>query len=359
MTRVTPIVMRFDLQRAEFRLTVDVEVPGQGVTALFGRSGCGKTTLLRCVAGLEPTVRGRLRVHGEAWQDAERFVPAHQRPVGYVFQEGQLFPHLSVLGNLLYGYRRIPAERRIVQPDDVTRLLGLEGLLERRTSQISGGQRQRVAMGRALLTSPQILLMDEPLAALDQISKAEILPYLERLHEELSIPVLYVSHAIEEVARLADHMLLMEDGRVRAQGPLRDLITRADLPLVHGEQAAAILVGELGWHLDEEHLSCINVAGASLFVPRLSDQISSTLRVRILARDVSVARQAPLPSSILNCLPCEIVEIVDDPHPGHCVLKLRLGEQYLLSRITQRSRAQLELAVGDPVWASVKGVALS
>ena len=353
------IAMQFDLQRAEFRLTVDVEVPGQGVTALFGRSGCGKTTLLRCVAGLEPTVRGRLRVHGEAWQDAERFVPAHQRPVGYVFQEGQLFAHLSVLGNLLYGYRRIPAERRIVQPDDVTRLLGLENLLERRTSQISGGQRQRVAMGRALLTSPQVLLMDEPLAALDQISKAEILPYLERLHEELSIPVLYVSHAIEEVSRLADHMLLMEEGCIRAQGPLRDLITRADLPLVHGEQASAVLIGDSLSHLDEEHLSCIHLCGGTLYVPRITHPNRGRLRVRVLARDVSVARQPPLPSSILNCLKCEVVEIVDDPHPGHCLLKLKLGEQHLLSRITWRSRQQLALEAGDTVWASVKGVALS
>ncbi|MGY6555407.1 MAG: molybdenum ABC transporter ATP-binding protein [Wenzhouxiangella sp.] len=358
MTINTDITLQFELQRADFALSVDVTVPGQGVTALFGRSGCGKTTLLRCVAGLEPTVRGCLRVLGQTWQDADTFLPAHQRPVGYVFQEGQLFPHLTVQGNLLYGYRRIAPDQRIVQPDEVAQLLGLEPLLKRRINQISGGQRQRVAMGRALLTSPQILLMDEPLAALDQISKAEILPYLERLHEELSIPVLYVSHAIDEVARLADHMLLMEDGRVRAQGPLRDMITRADLPLVHGEQAAAILFGELSGHLDEEHLSCIEVSGSTLFVPRLSNITQGRLRVRILARDVSVARQAPLPSSILNCLPCEIVEIVDDPHPGHCLLKLKLGEQHLLSRITQRSRAQLELAVGDPVWASVKGVAL-
>jgi len=353
------IAMRFDLRRAEFRLTVDVVVPGQGVTALFGRSGCGKTTLLRCVAGLEPSVQGRLRVHGESWQDQAHFVPAHQRPVGYVFQEGQLFPHLSVLGNLLYGYRRIRPERRIVQPDDVTRLLGLEGLLERRIHQISGGQRQRVAMGRALLTSPQVLLMDEPLAALDQISKAEILPYLERLHEELSIPVLYVSHAIDEVSRLADHMLLMEEGKIRAQGPLRDLITRADLPLVHGEQASAVLIGDSLSHLEDEHLSCIHLSGGTLYVPRVSDPNRGQLRVRVLARDVSVARQAPLPSSILNCLECEIVEIVDDPHPGHCLLKLKLGEQHLLSRITRRSRQQLALEAGDTVWASVKGVALT
>lgn len=361
MSRTTSIdiLMQFELQRPAFLLDIDVAVPGQGVTALFGRSGCGKTTLLRCIAGLEPQARGWLQVNGQTWQDEHSGLAAHQRAIGYVFQEGQLFPHLPVLGNLLYGYRRIASDKRIVQPEEVSRLLGLEDLLNRRVSEISGGQRQRVAIGRALLTSPQILLMDEPLAALDQISKAEILPYLERLHEELSIPVLYVSHAIDEVARLADHMLLMENGQVRAQGPLQDMITRADLPLVHGEQAAAILIGALSRHLDEEHLSCIEVSGATLFVPRLSERLKGALRVRILARDVSVARQPPLPSSILNCLPCQIVEIVDDPHPGHCLLKLRLGEQHLLSRITQRSRAQLDLAVGDPVWASVKGVALS
>jgi molybdate transport system ATP-binding protein len=187
------IELRLDLERPGFHLKVDTEIPARGVTAVFGRSGCGKTTLLRCVAGLEPSVRGRLVVNGEVWQDETRFVPAHHRPLGYVFQEGQLFPHLSVEGNLHYGYRRIPAAERVVQPEDVARLLGLETLLHRRVTEISGGQRQRVAMGRALLTSPRVLLMDEPLAALDAISKAEILPYLERLHDELSIPVLYVS----------------------------------------------------------------------------------------------------------------------------------------------------------------------
>lgn len=353
------IKLQFDLARPDFRLRVDVEAPGQGVTALFGRSGCGKTTLLRCVAGLEPSVSGRLEVNGQCWQDETRFVPAHQRPVGYVFQEGQLFPHLSVRGNLMYGYRRIAADQRIVKPEDVTELLGLGALLDRRITEISGGQRQRVAMGRALLTSPQVLLMDEPLAALDEISKAEILPYLERLHEDLSMPVLYVSHAIDEVSRLADYMLFMENGAIRAEGPLRELITRADLPLVHGEQASAVLIGHSLSHLEDEHLSCIHLPGGTLYVPRISEPTGAVLRVRVLARDVSVARQPPLPSSILNCVECTITEIIDDPHPGHCLLKLQLADQYLLSRITQRSRRQLGLEIGDRVWASVKGVALT
>ncbi|MFW5816509.1 MAG: molybdenum ABC transporter ATP-binding protein [Wenzhouxiangella sp.] len=353
------IELSFELARAEFRLSVHVKTPGQGVTALFGRSGCGKTTLLRCVAGLEPSVRGRLVVNGESWQDETAFVPAHLRSVGYVFQEGQLFRHLSVRGNLMYGYRRIAAEQRLVKPDDVVDLLGLASLLDRRVSELSGGQRQRVAIGRALLTSPRVLLMDEPLAALDEISKAEILPYLERLHEDLSVPVLYVSHAIEEVSRLADHMLFMENGRIRAEGPLRELITRADLPLVHGEQASAVLIGHSLSHLEDEHLSCIHLPGGTLYVPRIKEPNSDVLRIRVLARDVSVARQAPLPSSILNCVECRIVEIIDDPHPGHCLLKLQLGQQYLLSRITQRSRRQLDLEIGDQVWASVKGVALT
>jgi len=353
------IQLSFDLTRPDFRLAVNTELPGQGVTALFGRSGCGKTTLLRCVAGLEPSVKGRLAVNGAAWQDEDCFVPAHQRPVGYVFQEGQLFPHLSVRKNLLYGYIRIPAGHRIIQPEEVFQLLGLGPLLDRRVTEISGGQRQRVAMGRALLTSPQVLLMDEPLAALDSISKAEILPYLERLHEELSVPVLYVSHALDEVSHLADHMLFMEDGAVRAEGPLRELITRADLPLVHGDQASAILIGDTLSHLEDEHLSCIHLPGGTLYVPRIRHPVNGRLRVCVLARDVSVARQPPLPSSILNCLECNIVEIIDDPHPGHCLLKLRLGGQHLLSRITERSRRQLALEIGDSVWASVKGVALT
>ncbi len=351
--------MQFDLERPGFRLTVDIRVPGRGVTALFGRSGCGKTTLLRCVAGLEGSARGRLVVNDETWQDGDRFIPAHQRPLGYVFQEGQLFPHLSVQGNLLYGYRRIQAAKRAVQPDDVARLLGLETLLRRRVTEISGGQRQRVAMGRALLTSPRVLLMDEPLAALDAISKAEILPYLERLHDELSIPVLYVSHALDEVTRLADHMLFMEGGAVRAAGPLRELLTRRDLPLAHAEGAAAVIEARVTGHDDRDHLTELAFEGGTLVISREDLQRSARVRVRIMARDVAINLTRPPDSSVLNCLPARVLDVSDDPHPGHVLVRLAVGDVTLLSRITRRSLEHLDLVSGSRVYALVKSVAIA
>lgn len=351
--------MQFDLERGGFRLTVDTEVPGQGVTALFGRSGCGKTTLLRCVAGLEPAAKGRLVVNGETWQDRTRFIPADRRPIGYVFQEGHLFPHLSVQKNLLYGYRRIPEEQRVVQPDEAARLLGLESLLTRRVTEISGGQRQRVAIGRALLTSPRVLLMDEPLAALDAISKAEIFPYLERLHDELSIPVLYVSHAIDEVSRLADHMLLMEDGRVRAAGPLRDLITRGDLPLAHAEGAAAVIEASVIGHDDRHHLTELGFDGGTLLISREDLLQSQRVRVRIMARDVAINLTRPQDSSVLNCLPARVLDVSDDPHPGHVLVRLAVGGVTLLSRITRRSLDHLALEPGTQGYALVKSVAIT
>ena len=353
------IELRLDLERPGFRLTVDTEIPARGVTAAFGRSGCGKTTLLRCVAGLEPSVRGRLVVNGDVWQDGDRFIPAHQRPLGYVFQEGQLFPHLSVEGNLRYGYRRIPPAERVVQPEDVARLLGLETLLQRPVTEISGGQRQRVAMGRALLTSPRVLLMDEPLAALDAISKAEILPYLERLHDELSIPVLYVSHAIDEVTRLADHMLLMEDGVIRAEGPLRELITRGDLPLAHAAGAAAVIEARVTGHDDRYHLTELGFEGGSLVISRAILQRSAHVRVRIMARDVAISLTRPQDSSVLNCLPAQVLDVSDDPHPGHVLVRLVVGDATLLARITRRSLEHLALEPGSDVYALVKSVAIT
>jgi molybdate transport system ATP-binding protein len=276
-----------------------------------------------------------------------------------VFQEGQLFPHLSVEGNLHYGYRRIPAAERVVQPEDVARLLGLEKLLQRRVTEISGGQRQRVAMGRALLTSPCVLLMDEPLAALDAISKAEILPYLERLHDELSIPVLYVSHAIEEVTRLADHMLFMEDGAVRAEGPLRELITRGDLPLAHAAGAAAVIEARVTGHDDRHHLTELEFEGGSLVISWASLQRSAHVRVRIMARDVAISLTRPQDSSVLNCLPAQVLDVSDDPHPGHVLVRLVIGDATLLARITRRSLEHLALEPGSDVYALVKSVALT
>jgi len=352
------IDLHFDLTRPEFHLDIESRIPARGVTALFGRSGCGKTTLLRCIAGLEPTARGRLIVEGETWQDHNSFVPAHKRPVGYVFQEGRLFAHLSVRGNLEYGYRRIPAEQQVVRPQEVIELLGLESLMDRRSSELSGGQRQRVAMGRALLTSPRVLLMDEPLAALDAISKAEILPYLERLHDELSIPVLFVSHAIDEVMRLADHMMLLEDGRLRAEGPLRELVTRSDLPLAQADEASALLEAQVLAHDDDDHVSILGMNGVRLTLLREDLAVGRKVRLSIHARDVSIALSPPRDISVLNCLPVTVTEIFDETRPGEILLGLEVAGQALLARITRRSLRALDLKPGMSVYALIKSVAL-
>lgn len=353
-----PIHARLQLARERFVLDVDIELPDHGVTALFGRSGSGKTTLLRCLAGLERGSRGSLRFGNQVWQHENRFVPAHERPIGYVFQDNSLFPHLSVARNLVYGYRRVPPEERRLQPEQVIDWLGLAPLLERHPNTLSGGQLQRVAIGRALLSSPGLLLMDEPVVSLDQAAKDRILPYLENLREQLRIPIIYVSHSMSEVIRLADHMVLIEDGQILADGPLQQILTRTDLPLAHGEQAGSLITGRLVRQHRDDHLSEVSVGNNTLFVPWSETDPRHELRIRILARDVSIALDRPTRSSILNHLACRISEITADPHPGYCLLRLSLGEQQMLSRITRRSVAQLGLKTGDEVWAAVKSVSL-
>ena len=348
----------FHLQRDDFSLQLASTLPGCGVSALFGRSGCGKTTLLRCIAGLERSVRGHLHVQGEVWQDQQRFLKPEQRSIGYVFQEGRLFPHLNVLRNLEYGLRRIPAATRQVEPADVVELLGLGALTRRLPAELSGGQRQRVAIGRALLTSPRVLLMDEPLAALDAISKAEIMPYLERLHGELAIPVILVSHSLEEVCRLADHMVLLDAGRLQAAGPLQEMLTHPDLPLAHSANAAAVLEATVIEH-GEDHMSVLACEGGHrLLISREDVAPGQRVRARILARDVALALQPPQDSSVSNCLPVRISGISDDPHPGHLLLQLDLDGQTLLSRITRRSRERLALQPGKDVYALIKSITL-
>lgn len=355
---MSSIRAHFTLQRAGFALDAAFEAPARGVTALFGPSGSGKTTLLRCIAGLE-RAPGELSVNGERWQGGESFMPVHKRPLGYVFQEASLFPHLSVRANLEYGYRRIPAAARRVQPEQVTEWLGLAHLVERRdATSLSGGERQRVAIGRALLVSPDILLMDEPLSALDTRSKQEILPYLERLHRELDIPVLYVSHALDEVMRLADHLVLMEQGRVIASGELHDTLARLDLPIAHFDDAGAVIEAAVTQQDERYHLTRLDFPGGQLWTGRVGQPFGSPVRARVLARDVSIATQTPHGSSINNILNARIEEIRDEG-PDKVMLRLRVGEsQALLSRITRRSRDQLGLHEGMYVCAQVKSVAL-
>lgn len=348
----------FNLRRKEFRLDATFDAPMRGVTALFGPSGSGKTTLLRCIAGLERAV-GDLRVADETWQAQNVFVPAHRRPLAYVFQEASLFQHLSVRANLEYGYRRIAAEQRKVELEQVIEWLGLLNLLDRCDPlQLSGGERQRVAIGRALLVSPKLLLMDEPLSALDSHSKQEIFPYLERLHRELDIPVLYVSHAMEEVARLADNMVLLEQGRVIASGPLWETLARLDLPLAHFDDAGTVIEASVARHDDAYHLTQLEFSGGQLWVSKVYQPFGTSVRARVLARDVSIATQVPQGTSINNILNARIEDIHDDG-PDKVIVRMQVGErQPLLSRITRRSRDQLGLRPGLFVCAQVKSVAL-
>lgn len=355
---VAVIEARFRLDYAGFSLDVDITLPGRGVSALFGQSGSGKTTLLRCLAGLERAPEGYLAMGGDVWQDGATFVPTHRRPLGYVFQEASLFAHLNVRRNLEYGLRRAARDAQRVPLDNAIALLGIGHLLDRMPAHLSGGERQRVAIARALAVGPRILLMDEPLAALDLARKREILPYLERLHDELEIPVVYVSHSPEEVARLADHIVVMEAGRAVASGPLVDTLARVDLPVRLGEDAGVVLDGVLG-HRDEAwQLARVDFSGGALWVREHGIPIGRRVRVRVLARDVSLALEHVDHTSIQNLLPATVEAIGEDNHPALALVRVRVGESILLARLTRRSAAALGLAEGCAVWAQVKSVAL-
>jgi len=351
---------RFEVVFPGFRLDVDLHLPGRGVTALFGHSGSGKTTLLRCVAGLEPAARGRLEVNGECWQDDARgvYVPTHRRELGYVFQEASLFPHLSVRRNLEFGLRRIPAAARRVSLAQATTLLGIDHLLERMPDRLSGGERQRVGMARALLTSPRILLMDEPLAALDHRRKQEILPYLERLHDELDIPVLYVSHSPDEVVRLADHVVMLGEGKVMAAGELHATMARLDLPTAFTEDAGVVIDGTVAAHDDHYHLTRLDFPGGAVWVQRQAVALGRRLRFRIHARDVSLADHQVEGTSIQNLLPATVTEVVGADSPAHVLVALDAGGTALIARITRRAAEQLVLRPGRRMWAQIKSVAL-
>jgi molybdate transport system ATP-binding protein len=354
----TGIHARFKLDYPGFSLDVDLALPGRGVTALFGHSGSGKTTLLRAIAGLERVPGGRLAVNGETWQDESAFRLTHRRPLGYVFQEASLFPHLSVEANLQYGQKRVPQARRRVSLDQAVDMLDIGHLLDRKPARLSGGERQRVGIARALATSPRLLLMDEPLAALDHDLKQEILPYLERLHDELSVPVLYVSHAPDEVARLADHIVVMQGGRAVAVGPLADTLARLDLPIKLGEDVGVVLDAVVAARDEEWHLAHMEFAGGRLWVRDQGLPLGHHARVRILARDISLARAPITGTSILNTLPAVVVDSVDDAHPALTLVKLRVGESPLLARVTRRSAHALEIAPGQLLYVQIKAVAL-
>ena len=351
---------RFRLSYASgFDLDVAFDLPERGISALFGPSGSGKTTMLRCMAGLERAPVAFLEVAGEVWQDEARglFVPTFRRPLGYVFQEASLFSHLSVRQNVDYGRRRVPPAERRVALEKAIELLGIGPLLDRTPDRLSGGERQRVAIARALAASPRLLLMDEPLAALDLQRKSEILPYLERLHGELEIPLIYVSHQSDEVARLADHLVLLDRGHVTASGPLAELLTRLDLSLAHGDTAGAVIEATVAAHDEAFHLTYLEFAAGRVSIPRENFHVGTRRRVRVLARDVSITLVPQTGTSILNVLPSRVTGLFEE-RPGQVMVRLDAAGTALLARITAKSVSQLDLHEGKDVYAQIKGMAL-
>ena len=338
-------------------LALELALPGQGVTAITGPSGCGKTTLLRCVAGLLRPEQGRIVVSGSVWQDGKAWVPVHRRGVGYVAQHAGLFAHLSVAANLDYGWRRSENPASAAQRARLLEVLGIEALLPRLPAHLSGGERQRVAIARALLAGPRLLLLDEPMAALDAGRKSELLPYLDAMGQALQIPVLYVSHAADEIARLADHLVVMAQGHVVAAGPLSETLAQFDA--TQGAEDAGVVLKATVVERDADwHLARVTFDGGSLWVRDEGQSVGASVRVRIQARDVSLALGPAQQSSVLNSVPALVEALQPDDHPAQQRVRLRIGPSPVLARITQRSSTALGLAPGHAVWLHIKAVAV-
>jgi molybdate transport system ATP-binding protein len=346
--------------REGFNLAVDLAVPETGITVLFGASGSGKTTILRCVAGLERAHQGLVRIGSQVWQDDEAriFLPTWRRPLGYVFQEASLFEHLTVKGNLHFGLKRTGSREAGQVLDAAVRLLGIDKLLDRLPAGLSGGERQRVAIARALATQPRLLLLDEPLAALDHARKQEILPWLERLRDELSTPMLYVTHSADELARLADHLVVLDQGRVTAEGPAAHVLASIASPVLAGDDIGALLTGRVVERDPRWHLSRAAFDGGSLWLRDSGLPVGHQVRLRVLARDVSMAVEEPHGTSIQNHLPCIIESSAPDVHPSQVLVRVKVGASTLVARITGRSFDALGLQPGKSAWLQVKSVAV-
>ncbi len=360
MTPNTGLLIQLELKRKDFQLQVDLSLPDQGVTVLFGPSGSGKTSILRCVAGLE-RAQGRVLVGNDTWQDSAQgqWTRTCDRDLGYVFQEASLFEHMNVSANLRFGIDRVKKPGTEDALDSATKLLGIGHLLERSTQSLSGGERQRVAMARALATQPKLLLLDEPLASLDISRRHEILPWLERMHQELRIPILYVTHTMQELRQLADHVVLLDRGKVRVQGPVSQVLSDPIFAASVGGEAGAVLEGEVKEHDKVFHLTCIHLNGTLLWLRHRDLTVGSKVRVHIHANDVSLATQPPQGSSIQNILEGHIEAVHDDFHPASCLIRVRHDRNTVLARITKKAVTALELRVGTRVWAQVKSVALA
>lgn len=356
----TSLDVKLNIQRGDFRLAVEFAVPMSGITALFGPSGCGKTSILRAIAGLDKHGKSLVQLAEQPWQNNQMWLPAHKRNVGYVFQDSALFPHLNVYENIRFALKRRDAANKRVQ--ELIALLGLKPLLERDIAALSGGEKQRVAIARALAAEPDVLLLDEPLAALDESSKKDILPYLNTLHRQLNIPVLYVSHSVAEMAQLADYMVLLGHTGVIETGAASRLLTDPDLPLAQSNDAGAMLDAEVSNIDTALAVATLETDAGQFLLPqqqlRLQLGEQPNIRLHIAARDVSITLSHAKDSSILNILPAIVANIKSDAETGQVTVKLAVKNAYLLARISQKSTQDLELRNGKAVFAQVKAAAL-
>ena len=358
---MTGLVLDCTGTRGGFSCRLSQNVPLDGITALFGPSGCGKTTALRILAGLEDDCSGRIQFDDDVWFDsAEKvFVPTHRRGIGYVFQDARLFEHLDVAGNLAFAERRAFAAGPQIDRGQVLSVLQLDDFLDRRIDGLSGGERQRVAIARTLLSRPRVLFMDEPLSALDLPRRSEILGYIEALPDLFGIPIIYVTHAIDEVARLADRIMLMNRGEIVAAGPAQDILARLDLaPLTGRFEGGVVLQGRITVHDQDYALTSVDVDGQALAVPLIDLAAGETIRLRVRARDVSLAMEPPARTSIRNALQVSIAEVLGEAGTAYAEVRLSLGGQDLRARITRKSADELGLKPGIKAFALIKSVTL-
>ena len=344
-----------------FDLNVSHHIPMQGITALFGHSGSGKSTLLRILAGLEQGAEGRISFGKEIWQNGSgaTSLPSYRRGVGYVFQDARLFPHLDVAGNLAFAEKRSRHCQSEIDMASVMTALDLAPLVRRRVPTLSGGERQRVALARALLTRPKLLLLDEPLSALDSKRKREILPLIEHLPALFGIPVIYVTHAVGEVARVANHMVVLSKGKKVADGPVEDVLARLDLHPATGRfEAGVVLRAKVRGHDAEYRLTYLDHHGQTLTVPRAEVEIGREVRLRVRARDVVLATERPQAVSVRNVLEGSLVEIVAEPETAFAETLIDVGGGLLRARITRQAAAELDLTPGASVFALIKSVSL-
>ena len=345
-------------KRPEFTLEASFAAPTPGITAVFGRSGSGKTTLVNMISGLLAPDAGEVRLDGEVLTDSRAgiAVPAERRRIGYVFQDARLFPHLTVAGNLRYGEKRARAAPQLIGFDEVVSLLGLAQLLERRPRQLSGGERQRVSLGRALLSQPRLLLLDEPLASIDAARREEVLPYLEVLRDRFAIPMVYVSHQFDEVLRLATHLVLLDGGRMLAEGPVSELSLRPELQSIVGPDLVGAVLEGVVTRVDPEHGSAdLSVGRGTVQVSVRGAPVGSRVRLQILARDVILAAQPVQGLSVRNAIASTVTAISNDDY-GQVLVRLDVGGETVLARITHHAQKALNLRAGDAVWTLVKAV---